>query len=147
MTPPTHSGDNHHIVGRSVLSGSPAVSRPMTRAATVCPIPGCPELAPCPHHPRAPRTSRRPWAASSRLSRLPVDWYKTRARVLRRDRRICWICNGPGADAVDHVIPGDDHSESNLRAVHHNVAPYCHRRKSSAEGHAARRTLRGTTNG
>ena len=109
----------------------------MTRAASVCPVPGCPELRPCPHHPR-PRTNRQPWASSTRLGRLPKDWPATRARILRRDRRICWICGGPGADAVDHVIPGDDHAETNLRAVHDRLPPHCHRRKSSIEGHAAR---------
>lgn len=109
------------------------------RAATPCPTPGCPELNPCPTHNR-PRTTRRPWAGSTRLARLPRGWHATRARILRRDRRICWICGGPGADAVDHVTPGDDHSDANLRAVHHDIAPWCHRRKSSLEGHTARRT-------
>jgi 5-methylcytosine-specific restriction endonuclease McrA len=44
-----------------------------------------------------------------------------RARVLARDGGICWLCGGPGATTVDHVIPrarggGDD--EDNLRAAH-----------------------------
>jgi 5-methylcytosine-specific restriction protein A len=78
------------------------------------------------------------WEGSTRRARLPQGWDKTQARILRRDRHICWLCGRPGADGVDHVIPGDDHQDPNLRAVHHNVAPYCHRKKSAAEGVAAR---------
>lgn len=40
----------------------------------------------------------------------------------------------PGADQVDHVVAGDDHSERNLRAIHDDP---CHRMKSAREGHAA----------
>jgi 5-methylcytosine-specific restriction protein A len=82
------------------------------------------------------------WAGSSRRGRLPDDWPKIRNRVLKRDGRICHICHASGADGVDHVIPGDDHSEANLRAVHHNVEPYCHRAKSSAEGGRAAQAKR-----
>lgn len=39
---------------------------------------------------------------------------------------------------MDHINPGDDHSDGNLAAVHDAVAPHCHRKKSSAEGNAAR---------
>lgn len=82
------------------------------------------------------------WAGSNRRSRLPADWPKIRSRVLKRDGRICHICHQPGADGVDHVIPGDDHSEANLRAVHHNTPPYCHRTKSSSEGGRAAQAKR-----
>lgn len=104
----------------------------MPGRARVCPEPGCPELQPCPTH------ARTPWAGSTRGSRLPPQWRDLRAKILRRDQRICHICGGPGADAVDHLQAGDDHSPSNLAAVHQDIPPYCHRRKSSAEGHAAR---------
>jgi 5-methylcytosine-specific restriction endonuclease McrA len=71
---------------------------------------------------------------STRRSRLPADWVKRRAKVLKRDGYICHVCKGPGADGVDHIVPGDDHSLDNLAAIHHRVAPYCHRTKSSSEG-------------
>lgn len=76
------------------------------------------------------------WAGSDRRSRLPADWYKRRARVLRRDNYRCtWIedsglrCDEDATD-VDHVVAGDVHDESNLRSLcrwHHN-------RKSGREG-------------
>ncbi len=62
--------------------------------------------------------------------------------MLKRDNRICHVCLGPGADGVDHVIPGDDHSLENLKAIHHHVEPFCHRAKSSAEGGRAAQAKR-----
>jgi hypothetical protein len=43
--------------------------------------------------------------------------------VLARDRRICWICHLPGADAVDHLDPIAEHGPAlppldRLAAVH-----------------------------
>lgn len=35
---------------------------------------------------------------------------------------------------MDHVRPGDDHDEANLKAIHRRP---CHARKSSGEGGAA----------
>ena len=58
--------------------------------------------------------------------------------VLRRDKGICYLCGNDGSDTVDHVIPNDDHSLANLKAVHSNVEPFCHRYKSSQEGHEAK---------
>jgi 5-methylcytosine-specific restriction endonuclease McrA len=58
--------------------------------------------------------------------------------VLQRDSGICHICKRAGANEVDHIVAGDDHSMGNLGAVHWA----CHRKKSSAEGHAARRATR-----
>lgn len=79
------------------------------------------------------------WEGSDRRSRLPYDWPRRRARVLRRDR---WRCTalvdgvpcGALATEVDHVERGDDHDERNLTSLcrHH------HARKSGAEGAAAR---------
>lgn len=82
------------------------------------------------------------WAGSSRRDRLPADWPKIRNKVLKRDGRVCHICHAPGADGVDHIVAGDDHSLENLAAIHHNVAPYCHRAKSSAEGGRAAQAKR-----
>lgn len=82
------------------------------------------------------------WRDSDRRVRLPREWHAQRARVLRDGGRICHVCGGPGADGVDHVRPGDDHSEANLAPIHHNVAPFCHREKSSREGGAAAGRMR-----
>ncbi len=48
-------------------------------------------------------------------------WQVLSKKILVRDSYICWLCNGIGADTVDHVIAranggGDD--EWNLRAAH-----------------------------
>lgn len=85
---------------------------------------------------------QRPWAGSTRKSRLPSDWSTRRLIVLKRDNGICYLCGGAGADTVDHVEVGDNHSLSNLAAVHDHVAPHCHRSKSSKEGHEAKASMR-----
>lgn len=82
------------------------------------------------------------WAGSTRRARLPNDWPKRRAAVLKRDNGVCHVCRGPGADAVDHIIPGDDHSLENLAPIHDRVWPHCHRRKSAAEGSRAAQAKR-----
>lgn len=73
---------------------------------------------------------------STRLQRLPPGWYR-RIRPLVFDRYgdICHICRLPGADQVDHVVQGDDHSLENLRPIHRHP---CHERKSAQEGVAGR---------
>ena len=75
------------------------------------------------------------WEGSTRAARLPPDWPQRRAHVLARDRCICHICHQPGADEVDHIERGDDHSYSNLAAIHDWP---CHRRKTAAEANAIR---------
>lgn len=75
---------------------------------------------------------------STRASRLPKDWRTRKLIVLKRDKFICYVCGGEGADAVDHVIAGDDHNLTNLKAIHDHVAPHCHRYKSSQEGNDAK---------
>ncbi|WP_439377841.1 HNH endonuclease [Amycolatopsis lexingtonensis] len=81
------------------------------------------------------------WRGSDRRERLPDDWDALRAEALKRDKHRCRI-GGPGctrrATEVDHLVPGDDHSLGNLRAV----CSTCHGQKSSAEGVAARARLR-----
>lgn len=77
---------------------------------------------------------------SARKDRLPADWPTRRQRILRRDRYKCQeIIDGrrhlAPAREVDHIVPGDDHRDENLRAI----CTACHRKKSSAEGVAAQR--------
>lgn len=83
------------------------------------------------------------WEGSDRRSRLPADWPRIRARVLKRDGHRCTHhdngirCTERATD-VDHVRRGDDHSEHNLRSLcgsHHAV-------KSSREGAEARAAKR-----
>ena len=76
-----------------------------------------------------------------RAERLPVDWRQRRLVVLERDGHRCTVTMRDGtrctdrATEVDHIVAGDDHDLSNLRAICH----WHHARKSSAEGNAARR--------
>lgn len=79
------------------------------------------------------------WEGSTRRDRLPADWYtRVRRAVLERDGRRCRIRWDEGCEVVatevDHARPGDNHDLSNLQAA----CSWCHARKSSAEGHAAR---------
>jgi 5-methylcytosine-specific restriction endonuclease McrA len=67
---------------------------------------------------------------------LPSNWAdEIVPYILDRDQRICHVCGQPGATQVDHIEAGDDHRPENLGAIHDEP---CHRRKSSAEGNAAR---------
>ncbi|WP_329520522.1 HNH endonuclease [Spirillospora sp. NBC_01491] len=76
------------------------------------------------------------WENSNRADRLPKDWRRTRARILRRDRRTCQL-TGPDcigtATEVDHIQAGDDHDPANLQAV----CTRCHASKSGHEGGTA----------
>ena len=85
------------------------------------------------------------WARDSvRRRRLPSDWASRRRAVLVRDNHRCqWkvdalsVCGAPATD-VDHVVPGDDDSFGNLRALcreHHAL-------KSAREGHVALARMR-----
>lgn len=83
------------------------------------------------------------WDGSTRRSRLPKDWPAIRRRIIRRDGGVCTAlysdgrrCELPGTD-VDHIVPGDDHRDANLRLL----CAWHHRQKSSsAGGSAAART-------
>ncbi len=76
------------------------------------------------------------WAGSTRRFRLPTNWYTELVpETFAVYGDICHVCGSPGADQVDHVIPGDDHSLANRRPVHGpNTPQRCHVYKSSAEG-------------
>lgn len=42
-------------------------------------------------------------------------------RIVRRDRGMCHLCDLPGADTADHVVPfkvSQDNRDVNLRAAH-----------------------------
>lgn len=76
------------------------------------------------------------WKNSTRRDRLPPDWSRTVKRIMRRDNRMCqWrlddgtLCLAYATD-VDHIRRGDDHRDSNLRAL----CGMHHQRKSSQEG-------------
>lgn len=75
------------------------------------------------------------WSTSTRRHRLPPNWSAIRARILQRDGHRCtWIehgqrCAERGTD-VDHIRPGDDHDDANLRTL----CQTHHKAKSSSEG-------------
>lgn len=80
------------------------------------------------------------WRGSQRVNRLPPGWYRRiRPLVFQAYGDICHLCGRPGANIVDHVIAGDDHSLANLRPAHDDP---CHRRKSAQEGVQARAVRR-----
>ena len=85
------------------------------------------------------QSHQKSWQGSTRRERLPKDWGTRRLIVLRRDKGICHLCGQPGADTVDHIVQGDDHSLGNLAPVHDRLPPHCHRAKSSQEGNDAKR--------
>jgi len=61
-------------------------------------------------------------------------WQRKKARIIRRDNGICHLCDRPGADSADHLIPAEDggpEAEWNLKAVHHDVFPKCNRLRGS----------------
>jgi len=74
---------------------------------------------------------------------LPRDWERRRRETFREHGDICWVCGQPGANEVDHVKRGDDHSLNNLKPIHgKGTRQRCHQKKSSREGVDARRQRR-----
>jgi hypothetical protein len=83
------------------------------------------------------------WVGSDRAQRLPPDWPAITARIKRRDHGRCtWRTNGRrctgNSDQVDHIQPGDDHSDRNLRSL----CTAHHAAKSAREGVDARAAIR-----
>lgn len=75
---------------------------------------------------------------------LPRNWRQLSETVIRRDKGICYICGGKGADTADHIIPrhlGGSDALHNLKAIHDSVAPHCHREKTAQEANAAKKAL------
>ncbi|MEU1761283.1 hypothetical protein [Micromonospora sp. NPDC005652] len=89
------------------------------------------------------RSKDRPFERSSRRDELPADWDERRAAVFARDGDICHVCFLPGANQVDHLVPGNDHRLENLAPIHGWDTPQrCHAFKTSREGNAAKPPLR-----
>jgi 5-methylcytosine-specific restriction protein A len=78
------------------------------------------------------------WAGSTRRATLGREFFRNRARALRRDGYRCQlripnICTG-AANQGDHIGDRLDHSVENLQAA----CPECHAHKSSQQGGAGR---------
>lgn len=104
----------------------------MPKAPRRCPAKGCTasirHTRYCPDHTPA-------WDVPSGWRR-PPGWASDRRDVLKRDKGICYICQQPGADSVDHVTPqfaGGADRLDNYRAVHDRNAPHCHRGKTNRD--------------
>jgi len=111
--------------------------------ASPCTQPGCPELNPCPDHPKIPwagSRQRRQALGEAKLSETARA--KRHHRIMRKHGAICHVCREPFADEIDHVIPlaeqGPD-TDNNLRPIHELP---CHKTKTKQEqerGRARRR--------
>lgn len=101
----------------------------MPRAAKLCSHPDCPNLQPCPTHPK------QAWAGSNRRRQLPPDWERRRRAVLARDP-ICKVCDNALSTEVDHVDDPHDHRHEKLQGI---CGP-CHTDKTQCEAAHARRT-------
>jgi 5-methylcytosine-specific restriction protein A len=72
---------------------------------------------------RCPACERAREAPRGTTTERGLGWryQQKRARILARDRGICWICGLPAATTIDHVIPrarGGSSDDDNLRAAH-----------------------------
>jgi 5-methylcytosine-specific restriction endonuclease McrA len=83
---------------------------------------------PCPTH------KVTAWQGSTRRERLPNQWHNIRKAILKRDKNVCYVC-GKFGNEVDHIIPGDNHSNDNLATI----CTKCHRSKSGREGGSKKR--------
>jgi 5-methylcytosine-specific restriction endonuclease McrA len=77
------------------------------------------------------------WQGSTRRATLGPEFFRNRARALRRDGYQCQlrypgICTG-AANQGDHIGDRLDHSVENLRAA----CPECHQYRSSQQGGVA----------
>lgn len=109
----------------------------MGQAPKICGEPGCPNLSPCPAH------SKAPWAGSRRRDQLRTRSgsreQKINRTVMHVHGGICHVCEKPGADEVDHVIPvseGGPDTFENRRPIHSDP---CHKNKTQEEAQRARR--------
>lgn len=88
---------------------------------------------------------------TDRKAHLPSDWRYRSAYIISKYKGICHVCGEPGSDATDHIIPNDDHSESNLRPIHQYVrnsqGRLCHFDKTSQEGNEAKKGFKNRQQG
>lgn len=76
---------------------------------------------------------------------LPPNWNQIRKDILQRDRNVCYKCYLPTAQEVDHIIPLKEGGSNN----YHNLASICipcHRKKTSQEGHKAKKRNKNSPN-
>ena len=79
------------------------------------------------------------WQSSRRSRELPKNWAVLRSRVIKRDGSVCQECKTYTKNPdVDHIVPGDNHSLSNLQVL----CRECHKKKTATESAAARRRMR-----
>ena len=85
----------------------------------------------------------KPWAGSTRRSRLPSNWSTLRDTVISQARGICQAtmrdgsrCTDRGTD-VDHIERGDNHDLSNLQLL----CKWHHGKKTAYEANQARPRL------
>lgn len=75
----------------------------------------------------------------------PRGWVKTKARILKRDEGVCYVCRTPGADQVDHLVPvhlGGSHADANLGAIH---SWPCHHSKTQREANTSPKRVNATS--
>lgn len=97
-----------------------------------CPVPGCPNLQPCPVHRKQPWSGRtwkdNPWSTP--------EMQRLRRQVLREEP-FCRYCGKP-SKAVDHIHPrawGGGHERTNLQGL----CTDCQKRKAQREAAMGRR--------
>lgn len=96
-----------------------------TKPRQPCPVPGCPNLQPCPVH------HKQPWAGRRGFEGYKDEYLRLRAQVLKEEP-VCRICGLRPSVTVDHVIPksqGGTDDRSNLRGA----CKECHDERSKAQ--------------
>jgi 5-methylcytosine-specific restriction enzyme A len=109
------------------------------KAPTPCLETGCPLKA---TYQGRCDTHKKQWEGSTRKQRLPQDWNTRRAIVLKKGGGVCYLCGGPNADTVDHIVEGDNHSLDNLAPVHDRNPPHCHRYKTGERANEIKKGYR-----
>ncbi len=69
---------------------------------------------------------------SQHHKRMTGSARQRRNRAILAASDVCHICGEPGSDSVDHIVPiarGGLDAPPNLAPAHHDVPPYCNRRK------------------
>lgn len=110
------------------------------RASKVCPVPGCPELAPrgsryCPEHTRAHHRDYNARRPELHRSAYGAEWRRIRDAFIA-EHPYCETCGAP-AEQVHHITPlsaGGTHDESNLQSLCHR----CHSRVTARGGFGRR---------